>query len=221
MAKRGVHLDTRAVFIRLTLIIFIILEVRVWLSRIRLIRAPFLIRLLVFLFRHWATPRSLITAPLIAAVATGVLYLLVRLVLDPLVRSWHTPWTDGSAGLFHVAANERVLASSPGRHAVGRSWMPGTLVRTNLRLWFFPRAHDADIWSRPLGALTEIHLEPAPRRVWGYLQGWPARVVLRAADGAQPERFAVADPEGVLAWFEPPATAAERAELPVSSPRSR
>jgi hypothetical protein len=83
-------------------------------------------------------------------------------------------------------------------------------VQTNLRLWFFPRAHDAEIWSRPLGAVRGVRLEPAPRIARGFILGWPDRVALQAggdsrngdgdADGGH-ELFAVADPQKVLAWF--------------------
>ena len=181
-------------------------------------------RLVFFLFQKWATPHSILYALLFAAAATTLLYLLVRLVLEPLVRSWHTPWTDGSAGLFHVAANERVLASSPARRAVGRRWTPGTLVATNLRLWFFPRAHDVDIWSRPLDALREIHLEPGPRIAWGYIHGWPERLSLQAAGDGQGdgdhEVFAIPDPDAVLAWFDRSGAPPLAAAPPMSSPRS-
>jgi hypothetical protein len=224
MTNRRLRLDTGAVFLRLALCFFVVREVVVWLVWMRRVRARFGFRFIFFLFKKWATPHSVVYALLFAAVATTVLYLFIRLVLEPLVRSWHTPWTDGSAGLFHVAANEQVLGTSPARRASGRSWTPGTLVWTNLRLWFFPRAHDADIWSRPLNALHEIHLEPAPRIAWGFILGWPERLVLRAAgdggDDDDKEVFAIADPEGVLAWFDrsdsPPLAAAP----PVPSPRS-
>jgi hypothetical protein len=102
--------------------------------------------------------------------------------------------------------------------------MPGTLVSTNHRLWFFPRAHDADIWSRPLDTLSEIHLEPAPRIAWGYIVGWPERLSLRTAgkgkDEVDHEVFAVPDPDAVLAWFERPGNPPLAAAPPMSSPRS-
>jgi hypothetical protein len=232
MAKRQFRLDTGAVFLRLALAFFLLREVVVWLG-LRRFRGRQGVRLLVFLFHKRATPYSVVYALLFATVATGFLSLLVRFVIGPLVRRWHAPWTDESAGLFHVAANEQVLASSPARRQQERSWLPGTLVRTNLRLWFFPRAHDVEIWFRPLADLRNLHLEPAPRVAWGYVHGWPDRLALDAGeaggasngDGANShEVFAVADPEAVLAWFERPTLVAMPAQAaapeapPLSSP---
>jgi len=224
MTKRRFQLDTGAIFLRLALSFFVLREAFVWLVLIRRVKRRLGVRVWVFLFQKWATPRSILYALLFALVATTLLHLLVRLVLEPLVRAWHTPWTDGSAGLFHVAANEQVLASSPGRHAMGRRWTPGTLVGTNLRLWFFPQAHDADIWSRPLDALREIHLEPGRRIAWGYIHGWPERLSLRVAGDGQGdgnrEVFAIADPDAVLAWFDRSGAPPRAAVPPLSSPRS-
>jgi hypothetical protein len=230
MTKRQLRLDTGKVFLRLALVFFVVREVFVWLAWISRIRAQPWMRLLVFLFHKWATPHSVVYALLFATLATVFLSFLLRFVISPLVRYWHAPWADESAGLFHVAANERVLVSSPARRKHARSWLPGTLVRTNLRIWFFPRAHDAEIWFRPLAALRNIHLEPAPRVGWGYVHGWPERLALDAGDASGNghghgnrdgdggrEIFAVSDPESVLAWFERP-TPAPTATAPPASP---
>src|SRR5689334_4603854 len=103
MTKRQLRLDTGAVFLRLALGFFLLREAYVWLVWIRRLRARQGIRLLIFLFHKWATPHSVVYSLLFATLATGFLYLLVRLVLSPLVRHWHAPWADESAGLFHVA----------------------------------------------------------------------------------------------------------------------
>jgi hypothetical protein len=224
MTKPRFQLDTGAIFLRLALAFFLLREVFVWLLFIRRVKKRLGGRLWWFLVHNSATPRSILYALLFALVATTLLHLLVRLVLEPLVRAWHTPWSDGSAGLFHVAANERVIATSPGRRAMGRRWMPGTLVRTNLRLWFFPRAHDAEIWSEPLDSLHAIQLEPGPRIAWGYIRGWPERLSLQVAaegqGGGGHEAFATPDPSAVLAWFNRTDASPQAAAPPVSSPRS-
>ena len=205
MTKQCVHLNAGAVFLRCALGFFFLRELVVWqwVRRLRF-RGGAGIRLLVFLFHKWATPRSLIYALVFAALATILLDLWVRLVLAPLVRSWHAPRTDGSAGLFHLSPNERVVGSSPTRRKSGWIWQAGTLVGTNLRVWFFPRAHDAEIWSHPVASTGVARLEPAPRVAWGYIAGWPDRIAMMDGDGVS-EVFAVADPEAVLSWF-PPAT---------------
>jgi hypothetical protein len=221
MTKRHVHrnsgaaflrLNSGAVFLRCALAFFVVRELAVW-RWIRRFRVKPARRLLIFLFQRGATPRSLFYALLFAGLATLLLELLVRLVIRPLVRHWHEPWTDGSAGLFHLAANERVVASSPARRKSGWSWPAGTLICTNLRLWFFPRAHDAEIWSRPLAALEGVRLEPAPRIAWGLIAGWPDRLTLEDGDGS-PEVFAVPDPDAVLPWFQPGQVQARATEVP-------
>jgi hypothetical protein len=243
MAKRQLRLDTGAVFLRLALGFFLFREAYVWLFWLRRLRGRQGMRLLFFLFHKWATPHSVVYSLLFATLATGFLYLLIRFVIGPLVRHWHAPWADDSAGLFHVAANERVLVSSPARRKQGRFWLPGTLVRTNLRLWFFPRAHDADIWFRPLAALRNIHLEPAPSVAWGYVHGWPERLALDAGEAGGNfngnvngngkgngngdghgsgghEVFALADPEAVLAWFDRAAPAATATAAKLLTPET-
>lgn len=237
MTKRRLQLNAGAIFVRLALVFFVLRQALVWLVWMRPLRARPGLRLLFFLFRKWATPHSVLYALLFAAAVTGLLQLLLRLVVAPLVKRWHAPWTDDSAGLFHLGASERVLDSSPARLAEGRRWVPGTLVRSNLRLWFFPRAHDAEIWSRPISSLHDIHLVPAPRIAWGYVQGWPERLALKAGradangnagrapaepDGVEDLLFALPDPHAVLAWFAPPGPGVPptAAAPSVSSPRS-
>jgi hypothetical protein len=233
MTRRQLRLDTGQVFVRLALAFFAVREAYVWLVWMRRLRIKHGMRLLIFLFHKWATPHSIVYALLFGALATGFLAMLVRLVIGPLVRRWHAPRGDESAGLFHVAANERVLFSAPCRRREGRLWLPGMLVRTNLRLWFFPRAHDAEIWSRPLAVLRNIHLEPERRTAWGCVHGWPRRLALDAGeppyssnlhgDGTDEgghEVFATAEPEAVLAWFGHPGSLATQPPVvqPISSP---
>jgi hypothetical protein len=133
-----------------------------------------------------------------------------------LFRKWATP---GSAGLFHLAANERVVDSFPARRKSGWSWPAGTLVCTNLRLWFFPRAHDAEIWSRSLDAREEVRLEPPPQIDWGLIADWPDRLAFQDGDGV-PEVFAVADPDAVLPWFQPAQTQTAETPHPTAPPLS-
>lgn len=224
MTKRRVHLDSGAVFLRSALTFFIARELFVWLFWLRWRPLRPGIRLLVFLFKNWATPHSVLYSVLFAGGLTFALNLCVRLILAPLVQLWHAPRSDDSAGLFHLSANEWVVESSPGRRKSGWRWLPGTLVRTNLRIWFFPRAHLEENWSRPLKAVQEARLEPVPRVAWGWIVDWPDRVVVPDGDGAD-EVFAVADPDAVLSWLRPAearsqAVAAVHPDaVPLSTPR--
>lgn len=231
MTNRRVHLVSGAIFLRCALAFFLVRELLVWRVIRRVRRRPGA-RLMLFLFEKDATPSSMLQALIFAALVTSLLALWVRLVLRPLVMHWHSPWTDGSAGSFHLAAGERVVDSSPARRKSGWRWPAGTLVRTNLRLWFFPRAHDDEPWSLPLASVRGARLAPAPRFAWGFIDGWPDRVVLQAGDvdrdggDAGGDRavfvFAVPDPDAVVSWF-PPAqadAATGPAVPPLSTPRS-
>jgi hypothetical protein len=205
MTTRRLSIHTRyfAVFFACALILFLGRELIFWHKYKGMGLRPH-VRVLVFLFRKGATPDSVRFALRFGFVTALVFEVLARFALRPLVERWHSPRCDDSDGLFHLAASERVLASSPARRAIGRHWPPGTLVCTNLRLWFFPRAHDAEVWSQPLQSRGRICLEPAPPRVWGLLVGWPDRLTLH--DGAEDGRcevFAVPDPEAVISWFHP------------------
>jgi hypothetical protein len=213
--NRGVHLDSGAVFLRSALYFFIARELfvwQVWLPRRRLL--PW-IRIHVFLFKNWATPHSVVYALLFAAAVTTLLELAFRLVLAPLVRLWHAPRSDESAGLFYLSASEWVVESCPARRRTGWMWSPGTLIRTNQRLWFFPRSQDGENWSRPLAEIRDARLVPAPRVAWGLIAGWPGRVALGGGDDAiGAERFAVLDPGAVLSWLNPD-RAAGRPDTPI------
>jgi hypothetical protein len=203
-----IHTHFIAVFVWCALLYFATRELIVW-NRIQRVRMRPEMRLMIFLFRKWATPNSVRYSLVFAFVAALLLELFARQILHPLVLRWHAPRTDESDGVFHLAASERVIRSSPARRASRRTWAAGTLVLTNQRLWFFPRAHDAEIWSRPLSAVRGVRLEPAPRIARGLIVGWPDRLALQASgeprdgDGAEGhELFAIADPQAVLAWFD-------------------
>jgi hypothetical protein len=154
----------------------------------------------VFLFHPRATPGSLLLALTVAGLATLLTDVAARLVAGPLIDRWLRPRADASEGLFRLAATERVLDSTPARRKMGRSWPAGTLVRTNLRLWFFPASWTAEPWASPAGGLCEVGLVPAPRLAWGLLRGLPDRVLIPSEQGPG-EVFAVADPRSVLSWL--------------------
>jgi hypothetical protein len=200
MSRGRLWVNRGRLFWSLGTLVFAVREVFVLRLVLRKVRPGH--RVLVFLANRNATPRSLIVALVTASVATFLAELIVGLLLAPAVRMWLTPRTDSSDGAFRLSANERVLDSTPARRKMGRSWPAGTLVRTNLRLWFFPTAWDAEPWTVPIAGPEEVGLEPCAGFAWGLTGGVPDRV--RVASGVDTaEVFAVADPATVLSWFGP------------------
>jgi hypothetical protein len=154
-----------------------------------------------FLILIAAAPRMLVIAFLIGAVSAVLIDLLVRFVVQPLVRVWYNPPSDSAACSFHFSAGEAIEGSTPARRDLGRrGWQPGALVRTNRRLWFFPRSWDAEPWTVTLGDVRALRGEPPPRMGLGFVIGLPDRLEIVEASGKS-ERFAVAEPESVLNWF--------------------
>jgi hypothetical protein len=154
-----------------------------------------------FLLLLLAAPRMLVFAFLIAALIAVLCDLLVRFMVQPVVRLWYNPRSEGSAASFHLGSGETMEESTPARRAVGRRWQAGTLARTNQRFWFFPQSWDAEPWSVPLGEVDQLRSEPAPRVGLGIVTGMPDRLSVSNVSG-QTEQFAVAVPEHVLDWLD-------------------
>ena len=202
MCTSRVQLALFSLFWRLAMVIAIVRQWVFWLRIQRLPATPAQ-RLWMATFGRHGVRQSLLIGLIAAVVATMIMDLLVGLIVRPLVLHWHRPWIDPDVGLFHLGADEQVVASSPARRASGWSWPGGLLVVTNRRLWFFPNDHHAEPWSRPLDDLTEIRLRPAPPVAWGFVRNWPDRFTFATGEGTR-ERFAVPDPLAVLSWFKPP-----------------
>ena len=201
MTSRGIHLDWKPLFVGLAVIVFVSRQLFL-IQRLLRFQMPLDHRIRLLLFHHWAAPRSLIYALLIAGVVTFVLQVLVSLIVGPLVRAWLQPRTDGTAGLFHLAAGESMVESVPARRLDGSSWIAGTLVRSNRSLWFIPEGWDAEPWSVPLNAIRSIGPEPGPPVAWGFVRGVPDRLVVVGNQG-ESAAFAVYDPEMLTTWFAP------------------
>jgi hypothetical protein len=201
MPKTRIDLDVHTVFWRIAGLIFFLSLLTDWTSLPRRVRPGRRI-----LFSLFSLPKALIVGLLASAIVTLLAWLAVRLVLRPAIERWHLPPSDGAMEAFHLASNEWVIASIPARRFMGWRWRVGTLVRTNIRLWFFPRFSDADVWSFPLESVGDVALEPAPRVAWGLIRNWPERIAVRLVDDDQ-EQFAVLEPRAVRAWLEPPTLA--------------
>lgn len=159
----------------------------------------------------WMTPRLLFLTFATAALMTVALDQFVRHGVARQVRRWVAPRREEDhehAFDFHLDAGERREAALPARRIEGRRSVPGALVRTDRRLWFFPDDWRDEPRSVPLGRVRGVALEPAPRVAWGLVRGLPARVALTVdGEGGPGGRLvlAVAEPEEVAGWFGRPA----------------
>lgn len=148
-------------------------------------------------------PHHLLRAFFVAFLVMVVFELVVKLIVEPLVVRWHLPRRhrdDAPPREFALDASEAILAESPARSFVDGRWRPGTLARSDRRLFFFPRGWDVEPWSLPLAELASIHAVPAPRYTHGLITGMPDRLALRSRDGRD-TLLALPDPDAVVAWF--------------------
>jgi hypothetical protein len=118
----------------------------------------------------------------LAAVATVVVDLVVRLIVRPRLMAWHAPRGEDFGSAFHLDPRERPVAESPARMSIGRSWPPGRLVLTDRRLLFLPNAWDVEPWSSPRDRLQAVYPAVPPRTLWGLVRGIPPRLEV-LADG--------------------------------------
>jgi hypothetical protein len=203
MSTTQVRLDARAFFWRVAVAVFLVRQAIVWMW---IPRVPFrhpMMRLLILIFSPRGTQRSIYYAVAAASIATIIAGLIVRVLVRPLVARWHTPQVDDTEAQFHLAPGEWMVESSPARRAAGRSWEPGTLVRTNRRLGFYPTRWLAEPWVCSLDSIVDARLRPAASDRWRLLCDWPDRFEVRTRSEA-PEVFVVPDPEAVISWFHPP-----------------
>ena len=153
------------------------------------------------------SPRVLFRAFVIAAIVTVFLDLYVRLIMRPILARWYNPRQRGDeVGMplsFGLAASETILDELPARIVFGRRKAPGTLVRTDRRLWFSPFGWDEEPMSIASADLRSIEVVETPSRLLAqpHVLGLPDRVAIRDREGAETQ-FVVADPREVLAWYD-------------------
>lgn len=189
------------VFWRLLLISFVISELGVWTRvrrRIPRFRGSERIPLLLML-----TPLALVRSLAIAAIITFVLDRLVRWFARPIAAHWYACHGSGVANSaigFHLDPGERVLAETPARRRYRRGWRPGTLVRTDRAVWFFPVCWDHESWHCPLTELQGVDRQPFQPRFGTFVHGVPDQLLIESrSEGAI--RFAVVDPQSVQSWL--------------------
>jgi hypothetical protein len=202
-SRKPLELDSGRVFRWSFLAVFVVLEVMAW-QRVaqrlafRPARRPHLLPLAL-----WATRRALVPALILAGVAWLAAMVLVKLVVGPLLDAWLRPAFDPSSWMFHLAADESPTASAPARWKTGGMWRPGALVLTGRRVWFMPASWDLPPWSMARADVERAEAEPPALARFLPVRHWPDLLRLTARGGDR-ARFAVADPDAVLAWFAPP-----------------
>ncbi|WP_422929515.1 hypothetical protein [Singulisphaera sp. PoT] len=197
MTRNELDLDVRTFFFQMLAINFFLAQLLIWLHFPH--HGQLGQRILLALF---TIPMAMFPALLTAGLMTLAAALLVRILIRPLVDRWLRPVVDDAQGAFHLAPSEWVIEASPARWKKGWLWIPGLLVRTNQKVWFFPRAFEVEAWSCLLVSPRDVELEPGLKAAWGYIKNWPDRVVVRVADDS-PAVFAVPEPHSVSQWLKP------------------
>ncbi len=157
---------------------------------------------LLVLLARWFPPRVLVWAFILAGSLTLFVYLIDKLIIRHLVNFWFKSSIDPSWWLFHLSVGETTSASVPGRWKAGKRWRPGALVLTNRRIGFFPAAWGIEPWTLAREELARIETETPPLARLAAILNWPELLRISARTGEH-ARFALADPEVVLAWFTP------------------
>jgi hypothetical protein len=199
-ASKELEIDARWVYLRSFVLVFVVCQIAVWhhLQRIPGRRPGH--RLMLFFLAPKPTIRSFVVALLAGAVVTVLAIVVVHLVVRPLLKLWFSPSVDTASGLFHLAADEKIIASVSARRQSGWAWHPGCLTVTTRRLWFFPSRWNLEPWSTRLDEVDRVAPESSVLAELPPIRNWPLplRLSSRSAGGAV---FAVADPAAVLAWL--------------------
>ncbi len=198
--SKELEIDARWVYLRSFLLAFVVCQIAVWHHLQRMPGRRPGHRLMLFFLAPKPTIRSFGLALLAGGVVTVLAIVLVRLVVRPLLKLWFSPSVDTACGLFHLAADEKIIASVSARRQSGWAWHPGCLTVTTRRLWFFPSRWNQEPWSTLLADVDRIAPESSVLAELPPIRNWPLplRLSSRSAGGAV---FAVADPAAVLAWL--------------------
>ncbi len=157
------------------------------------------IALLIF-----CSPMILFYAFLISSIITVFLDVFARLVLRPAVGRWYNPKRVGddfgTPISFQMASQEKILEEIPARFVDGRISKPGTMIRTDRRVWFSPFDWSTETWSMEEKNLRLVKTAKLPSRLGGLLLGFPRRLVYVDRTGKETQ-FIVSDPAEILAWY--------------------
>ncbi len=211
-SNQSLQIDINWIFWRVFWLVFLVCQLAIWQHLRRLLPRGMGRRNFVM---HMVIPSalsSLFLAMLVAAGLTFLAFVLVKLVLEPALRSWLTPAVDPSVVLFHVAPGEVSLASIPARRQWGWSWQPGALIVTDRRLWFLPTAWNLEPWSASRSEIIGCDAEVPALAALVPIRNWPEQLRVGMRDGCV-STFAVANPASLKAWFQPAGSA-----VPVAFP---
>ncbi len=222
LASPPLRLAVGPVFWRVFLIAFVVSELGVW-SRVRR-RIPRFRRTDRLPLLLMLTPLALARSLAIAAVITFLLDLIVRWVARPIAAHWyacHGSGIENTALGFHLEPGEQVLGSAPARRRARGGWRPGTLVRTDRAVWFFPVSWDHASWRCPIEGLDVVESQPYRPLLGSFILGVPDRLIVRSRDDGAVS-FAVVDPAATLAWLSTEAASGPTEPLPaVARPSNR
>jgi hypothetical protein len=193
-SQSGVRLAFSRAFNILAAILIIVLSFILWRNLPR--RGRFALprqRLLHFFF---FLPRTIVAALFVAAVTAVILDLITRFVITPLVTIWYRPRVpnplESGTLSFQLGPAEQIQRMTPCRWRHGRSWVPGSLVETNQRIWFAPARGDA--WSIPVTEVLAWNRVPPPTWAFGLIRGIPDHLELLSV-GRAPQRIALDPPD--------------------------
>ena len=201
MTSLPIRLAFSPVLWRLFLVISVIKELNKW-HWLRFLQAQkgTGVRVAALIF---FSPGILFQAFLTATIVTVFLDLLVRMAVRPLMVRWYNPTKmDDDFGTplsFRLASRETILAELPSRIIEGRLSRPGSLVRTDRRIWFVPFDWSSELWSVEPKEAEKVTTRPAKSRFGAVLRGLPDRLVFSDRSGHETE-FLVAQPSLVEQW---------------------
>lgn len=204
MKTPPIRLAFGSVLLRAFLVTAIIMEIVVWNKLQGFLMAKGAGSRIAWLI--YFSPAILFQAFLVSSIATVVLDLAVRFVLRLAVGRWYNPVRQGddfgTPISFQLGSQEKILAEVPARLVEGRHSKPGTMIRTDRRVWFSPFDWSTETWSIDEKSLASLKTVKAPSLWSGLFRGFPDRLVFEDKSGISTQ-FILADPRAILAWYPP------------------
>lgn len=198
------RLEYSTIFEQSLLVVWLVLVIGVWVKLQR--NFPMwkpLHRLLAWVYFSTTVAVHALT---VAGLTALGMYAAFRLVLSPLMIRWYHPRSRDPEYVlpltFTLMQGERIEARWGARLVLGRRAVPGTLVRTNRCLYFYPFAWEIEPWTLPLDQVARAGKVTPRRRVLNWIAGYPDHVVVSKSDHGT-TTLIVADPDHVLDAIRP------------------